>query len=436
MEDVAGFGIDRVAAAITDPDVLRLENLDTDLPLPPEAISVTRAALDDPISNSWLPFTGDLDLRAAISDHIAHATASVYDPEREIVVTCGGCEGVLDVLLATIDPGDEVVLTDPIYAGLVNRVRLAGGTPTFAPLTVVDGEWRLDHEALATAITDRTVALLMMSPSMPSGCVLDHDDWAVIATACREHDLLLIYDAAMEAILFDGRTPVSPLDHEGMAERTVIVGSMSKAYRMIGWRVGWIAGPHEIVSDAGWVHVYNTTGAVSVARKAATAVLRGPQDHVSEGERGAGAPARRDLRGAARAAPRAARGRLVVAGRGRRSGRHVGRDARGGRRRDADDRLGRRRGVALRAVRVQRRARRAPRNPQGAILVTVPSRKFAVHTAPSPTAIPIGSSPVSIGSPTTSPARGIDPRHRVVAGVRDPHGALADRDLARVRRRP
>jgi aspartate/methionine/tyrosine aminotransferase len=282
MAGVAGFGIDRVAAAITDPDVLRLENLDTDLPLPPEAREVTREALDDPISNSWLPFTGDLDLRAAISDHIAARHGRTYDPNTEIVVTCGGCEGVLDVLLATVDPGDEVVLTDPIYAGLVNRVRLAGGTPTFAPLAIQDGEWRLDHEALRNAITGKTVALLMMSPSMPSGCVLDHDDWAVIAQACRDHDLLLIYDAAMEAILFDGRTPVSPLDHDGMAERTVIVGSMSKAYRMIGWRVGWIAGPRQLVSDAGWVHVYNTTGAVSVARKAATAVLRGPQGHVQE----------------------------------------------------------------------------------------------------------------------------------------------------------
>jgi len=282
MDGVAGFGIDRVAAAITDPDVLRLENLDTDLPLPPEARQVTREALDDPISNSWLPFTGDLDLRAAISDHIAQRHGHRYDPAREIVVTCGGCEGVLDVLLATIDPGDEVVLTDPVYAGLVNRVRLAGGTPTFAPLNITDGEWRLDCDALRAAITDRTVALLMMSPSMPSGCVLDHDDWAAVADACREHDLFLIYDAAMEAILFDGRTPVGPLDHEGMDERTVIVGSMSKAYRMIGWRVGWIAGPAALVSDAGWVHVYNTTGAVSVARRAAEAVLRGPQQHVAE----------------------------------------------------------------------------------------------------------------------------------------------------------
>ena len=85
---------------------------------------------------------------------------------------------MLDILLATIDPGDEVVLTDPIYAGLVNRVRLAGGVPVFAPLAVVDGEWRLDRDALAAVISPRTVALLMMSPSMPSGCVLSREDWA------------------------------------------------------------------------------------------------------------------------------------------------------------------------------------------------------------------------------------------------------------------
>jgi len=280
MDGIAGFGIDRVAAAVLDPDVLRLENLDTDLGLPPEAISVTRSALEDPVSNSWLPFTGDLGLRAAISDHIAARHGRVYDPAREIVVTCGGTEGVLDVLLATVDPGDEVVLTDPTYAGLVNRVRLAGGVPVCAPLAVVDGEWRLDRDALAAAVSERTVALLLMSPSMPSGCVLTGEDWAFVASLCVARDLLLIYDAAMEALLFDGREPVSPLDQPGMHERTVIIGSMSKAYRMIGWRVGWVAGPAAVVSDAGWVHTYNTTGNVSVSRRAAEAVLRGPQEHV------------------------------------------------------------------------------------------------------------------------------------------------------------
>src|SRR3954452_2824151 len=185
MQAVAGFGIDRVAAAVAGEDVLRLENLDTDLGLPPEAIAVTRTALDDPVSNSWLPFTGDLRLRAAISEHIAARHGRVYDPVAEIVVTCGGTEGVLDVLLATLDPGDEVILTDPTYAGLVNRVRLAGGVQVFAPLAFHDSEWRLDRPALAAAVTERTVSLLLMSPSMPSGCVLDAGDWAFVASVCQ-----------------------------------------------------------------------------------------------------------------------------------------------------------------------------------------------------------------------------------------------------------
>jgi aspartate/methionine/tyrosine aminotransferase len=282
LEPIVGFGIDRVAAAAEGRDVLRLENLDTDLPLPPEAAAVTRAAIEEPASNSWLPFTGDLGLRAAISASLAERHGRVYDPEREIVITCGGTEGVLDVLLATVNPGDEVVLVDPIYAGLVNRVRLAGGVPVCVPLRVVGGEWSLDRDALAAAVTDRTVALLMMSPSMPCGHVLDAGDWELVAELCDRHGLLLIYDAAMEAILFDGREPLSPLAFGGLAERTAIVGSMSKAHRMIGWRVGWIAGPEPLVRDAGWVHVYNTTTPVAVARRAAEAVLRGDQGHVAE----------------------------------------------------------------------------------------------------------------------------------------------------------
>ncbi len=121
----------------------------------------------------------------------------------------------------------------------------------------------------------------MMSPSMPTRLRARRTDWAAVGELCVRHDLFLLYDAAMEALLFDGRAPIGPLDVPGMAERTVMAGSMSKAHRMIGWRVGWIAGPASIVSDAGWVHTYNTTGAVSVSRRAAEAVLRGPQEHVA-----------------------------------------------------------------------------------------------------------------------------------------------------------
>jgi aspartate/methionine/tyrosine aminotransferase len=290
MRAIRGFGIDAVAAAAearpsTRWPILRLENLDTDLPLPPEAIPATREALATAKANSWLPFTGDEDLRDAIADFTERRTGHRYDPAREIVVTSGGTEGALDALIATVDPGDEVVLTDPTYAGLVNRVRIVGGEPRFAPFAADHDEWRLDTEALTGVVGSRTKALLLMSPSMPSGAVLGEDDWRLVCDLCVERDLLLIYDAAMERLLFDGRPLIHPLRHEGMVERTLIVGSLSKEFRMIGWRVGWVAGPADLIADVGWAHVYNTTTPVGIARAAATAVLRGDHGHVEESVR-------------------------------------------------------------------------------------------------------------------------------------------------------
>jgi aspartate/methionine/tyrosine aminotransferase len=300
MAAIHGFGIDRVARSAEQVTgrwpVLRLENLDTDLPLPPEAIPVTAAALHTPKANSWLPFTGDEDLRAAIADLLADRTGHRYDtadeacrnrPSQrssvgEVVVTSGGTEAVLDCLLATVDPGDEVILTDPTYAGLVNRVRLVGGVPRFVPYNVIDGEWRLDRDALAAAAGPRTRAVLMMSPSMPSGAVLDRDEWRAVCDLCRDRDLLLIYDGAMECLLFDDRPLLHPVREPGMAERTLVIGSLSKEFRMIGWRVGWVAGPRALVEHVGWAHVYNTTTPVGIARAAATAVLRGDHGHVRE----------------------------------------------------------------------------------------------------------------------------------------------------------
>jgi aspartate/methionine/tyrosine aminotransferase len=284
MEPIRGFGIDRVAAAADEGgrSVLRMENLDTDLPLPPEAVPETVAGLDTPEANSWLPFTGDLDLRAAISEFTEARTGHHYDPVREIIVTVGGMEGLLNVLLALVDPGDEVVVTDPTYAGIVNRIRLAGGTPTFIPFLAEDEGWRFDREALDRVVGPKTTGFLLMSPSMPSGGYLDEDDWRAVCVLCGERDLFLVYDAAMERLLFDDRPLVHPLTLDGMAERTVVVGSLSKEHRMIGWRVGWVAGPEPTVTDVGWAHVYNTTCPVSIARKAGAAVLRGDQGHVAD----------------------------------------------------------------------------------------------------------------------------------------------------------
>ncbi|MBV9194925.1 MAG: pyridoxal phosphate-dependent aminotransferase [Solirubrobacterales bacterium] len=135
---------------------------------------------------------------------------------------------------------------------------------------------------MLAAVGGRTKAMLLMSPSMPSGGWLDEGDWQLVCGLCRDHGLVLVYDAAMERLLFDGRPLLHPLQFEGMVDRTVVIGSLSKEHRMIGWRVGWVCGPTSTIEDVGWVHVYNTTMPTAIARAAANAVLRGDQGHVEE----------------------------------------------------------------------------------------------------------------------------------------------------------
>ncbi|MBB2744278.1 UNVERIFIED_ORG: aspartate/methionine/tyrosine aminotransferase [Microbispora rosea subsp. rosea] len=279
LRDIPGIGVDVVgdaADAADDPELLRLENLDTDLRPPAVAIEATRAALDDDAANSYLPFQGRRSLRTAAAAHVGRMAGRTYDPGTECVSVAGGLNGVLNTLLATVEPGREVVLCDPVYAGLVNRVRLAGGVPRFVPARATAGGWTLDPEELAAAVTGRTAAVLMMSPLMPTGLVLDDRHWAALATACERHDAWLIYDAAMERIRFDGRPPSHPAARDDLAGRTITVGSASKELRLIGWRVGWVVGPAAILADIRLVGLTNVVCQVGIAQEAVAAALDAP----------------------------------------------------------------------------------------------------------------------------------------------------------------
>jgi aspartate/methionine/tyrosine aminotransferase len=279
LAGIPGFSIDRVAdAAGDDPDVLRLENLDTDLAPPQAAIDATRAAVGRDEDNSYLPFTGRLELREAVARRLSAGTGGGYDANRNVVITAGGTEGMFDALLASVDPGDEVILTDPTYAGMIYRVKLAGAMPVLVPFRVVDNAWRLDLDALRDAITGRTRAMFLMNPSMPSSAVLTREEWDAVAELCRAHDLWLIYNAAMERILFGGREVIHPAALDGMRERTITVGSVSKEYRMIGWRVGWVVAPAGIIDDIALAHIYNVVTPPGVTQMGAAAALDSPPE--------------------------------------------------------------------------------------------------------------------------------------------------------------
>jgi aspartate/methionine/tyrosine aminotransferase len=258
LAQIPGFSIDRVAAAAgDDPDVLRLENLDTDIPPPAEAVEATRRAIGEDDANSWLPFTGRDDLKEAVAAQIVRRGGPRYDARREIVITSGEGDAMLDALLCLTDPGDEVVLTDPTYAGMLNRVRLAGAMPRFAPLRVEDGEWRLDLAALPGAVTARTRVVFVNNASFPSGWVASADEWEAIASICRERDLFLLYWGGFEAILYDGRPVRHPAALPGMRDRTVTIGAPTLEQRMIAWRIGWVVAPGVLVNDVSRVHIYN-----------------------------------------------------------------------------------------------------------------------------------------------------------------------------------
>lgn len=265
------------ADRLGDPNLLRLENLDTDIAPHAAVLAATRDALERDASNSYLPFIGNAGLRKAVVAHVGKLCGREYDWDRQCVITAGGLNGILNALLAITDPGDSVLLTDPTYVGLINRVRLAGCEPVFLPLSCGSGSWAVDSAGLQRLERPVKCALLM-NPAMLSGAVFTRADWQCVADFCAAQNAWLIYDAAMERILYDGTPYVHPAAIAGLAERTISVGSLSKEFRMIGWRVGWVVGPEPIMRNIAAVCVANVVTPVGIAAAAARTALELPAD--------------------------------------------------------------------------------------------------------------------------------------------------------------
>lgn len=283
LHHIPGINVDRVgdaADAAHDPEILRLENMDTDIPPPRAAILATHQAIENDACNSYLPFLGQDALRQAATQHVSKLSGVSYDWKSQCVISAGGLNGLLNTLLALLEPGDEVVIGDPIYAGLLNRIRLAGGVPKLVPFIPEARGWKLDLDALKRAAYPRTRVVLMVNPSFPTGAHLTRTDWEAIASFCKSTNAWLLYDAALERILFDGRPYLHPASLDGMAERTITVGCVTKEYRMIGWRVGWVVVPAAAMKDVGLVSLTNTCCQVGIAMPGATAALTSAEDDV------------------------------------------------------------------------------------------------------------------------------------------------------------
>ena len=283
LEHITKIGVEvmgDLADKLSDSEVLRLENLDTDLRPPQSAVDFTKRAVDDDEANSYLPFFGLNPLRKSATALVERQSGQTYNWETECVIGAGGMSGILNVLLATLEPGDEVLLTDPIYVGLINRVRLAGGVPKFVPLIPSPEGWRLDMEALEKIAPEPVKVALLMSPAMPTGCVFRKDEWGALTNFCKLANCWLIDDTAMERILYNDQPAIHPASFSGMRDKVITCGAVTKEYRMIGWRVGWAVGPAEIMADVMRVSISNVVCQTGIAMGAAAAAIKDPNDGI------------------------------------------------------------------------------------------------------------------------------------------------------------
>jgi aspartate/methionine/tyrosine aminotransferase len=249
-----------------------------DFDTPDHIKTAAKQALDWGLT-SYTSNYGLLELRQAIADTWAMGNQFQVDPERQIIVTVGANEAILLAMLATLNPGDEVLVPDPMWLHYFYCARLAGAHVVSVPLRAEDG-WQLDPDALAQRITSRTRMIVLNSPHNPTGAVYPRATFTAIAELVERHDLLLLSDEIYQKLRYEGVEHVSPGAFAAIADRTITVDGFSKSYAMTGWRLGYVLASPALIDSMVRIHQYTTVCATSFAQAGAVAALHGAQDCV------------------------------------------------------------------------------------------------------------------------------------------------------------
>ncbi len=261
-------------------DVVDLGGGDPDFITPAHIRQAAEQAMNSGLTH-YVNSRGIPELLTAIADKFDRENGLTYDPATEILVTPGGKQAIFAVMLALVEPGDEVIIPEPAWVSYVPCVHLAGATPV--PLALpADDNWTLTRAALEAAVTPRTRIILINSPSNPTGHVMRPEELQAVADVAAAHDLLVLSDEIYEHILFDGHGHVPFASLPGMADRTLTVNGFSKTYAMTGWRLGYVAARREIIGQVFKVHSHSVTCATSFVQAGGVAALTGPQDCIPE----------------------------------------------------------------------------------------------------------------------------------------------------------
>ena len=249
-------------------DVINLSVGEPDFNTPAHIKDAAKRAVDDNFS-FYSPVPGYMSLRQAIADKLSCENGLSFTP-AEIVVSNGAKQALCNVILSTVNPGDEVIIPTPAWVSYVEMVKLAEGKSVLVPAGI-DSDFKITPAQLEAAITPRTRMLLICSPSNPTGSVYTRDELQALVDVLAKHpDILILADEIYEHINYTGSF-TSLGSFEAIADRTIIINGVSKAYAMTGWRIGYCAAPAAIAKAVSKLQGQYTSGASSIALKAAEA---------------------------------------------------------------------------------------------------------------------------------------------------------------------
>jgi aminotransferase len=265
--------------AATMDDVISLGIGEPDFDTPPAIVQAGIGSLQGGETH-YTSNSGVLELRVALADHLERLYGVRYDPETELLITVGVSEALYVALVATVGPGDEVVVPEPCFVSYNPEVVFAGGTPVNIA-TRTEHDFQLLASQVEEVLTDRTKTLLMGYPNNPTGAVMSRERLQDIARTAEEHDLLVISDEIYDRLVY-GVEHTCFATLPGMRQRTILLGGFSKAYAMTGWRIGYAAAPSEILGAMRKVHQYTIMSAPTTAQYAALEALKHGEEAVQE----------------------------------------------------------------------------------------------------------------------------------------------------------
>ena len=250
-----------------------------DFATPAHVVEAALEAMRDPKNHKYTPTPGMPELREAIAMH-ARADSGANVAAADVVVTNGGKQAVFEGFSAIVDPGDEVLLPAPYWTSYPEIIRFAGGTPVEV-FAGSEADYKVTVDQLEAARTPATKALLMCSPSNPTGSVYSAEEIRAIGQWALEHGIWVVTDEIYSKLTYDGVATAHVLrEVPELAEQTIVLNGVAKSYAMTGWRVGWMYGPKDVVKAVSNMQAHTTSNVNNVAQQAALAALTGPQDIV------------------------------------------------------------------------------------------------------------------------------------------------------------